>query len=123
MDSCDEDGCTLMHYACKLGWLEVVKSLVVKKGELNSKDIWGKTPLLIAAEFSHLIIVNYLNECCGLEMNGCDQDGWTILHYACEKGWLKLVKSLIKSKSDVNAQTVYNDTPLLLALDKTMLKS
>jgi hypothetical protein len=45
-----------------------------------------------------------------------DSRGRTALHYACERGWLTLIQTLIHDReADVNGQDIWKDTPLHLA--------
>ena len=49
------------------------------------------------------------------DINYCDENNWTALHYASDEGCLKIVELLIKSNCDVNALTKNRKTALHLA--------
>ena len=47
-------------YACQEGQLQIVKTLVQNKGNVNAKDPYGQTSLLAAAYFGHVDICTFL---------------------------------------------------------------
>lgn len=111
LDSCKK---TLLNYACKEGWLELVKFLLSKGFDVNTKDSRGRTPLIMATHFSDSSVVDFLIEC-KADVNLRGEGGLTLLHHACSRGWLDLVKSLVDKGCDFNAKGSGGDTPLLLA--------
>ena len=55
----------LMHYACKQGHRGLLKTLLSIYGtkDIQSKDIYGKTPLHYAKERNHLTLIRILGLC------------------------------------------------------------
>lgn len=106
--------------ACKGGSLEMVQSYLSNEHDLSAESFEGSVPLFMAARYKHSGIVEYLIEC-GVDVN-YDDVGWTVLHYACDAGWLEVAKSLTKKVCDINARTVSNSTPLHLAAEKGNLE-
>jgi ankyrin repeat protein len=49
----------------------------------------------------------------GADLNAQDVQGYTPLHYACEKGRVELVEKLVKLNADVNAQDNNGWTPVM----------
>ena len=93
--NCDTKGGTpYMHKLCKQGWVNLVRALVQKHGTNILMDNYadnGNTPFDIA--------VNNHSEEMALALNEfhCDTKGGTpYIHTACERGWVKLVRSLVQ---------------------------
>lgn len=58
----DEHGRTLLYLACKSGFYDMVKMLLLKGADINKKQKDGSTPLHGAAFFGHNIVVGLLLE-------------------------------------------------------------
>jgi ankyrin repeat protein len=54
------DGRTPLHFACKEGYLEVVKLLIELGADKEAKDKWNETPLHLACIEGHLDVVKLL---------------------------------------------------------------
>ncbi|XP_058969221.2 acyl-CoA-binding domain-containing protein 6 [Pocillopora verrucosa] len=71
----DEQGMTLLHWACDRGHEEVVIYLIKNKAEVNIQDADGQTPLHYAATCDFLSIVKELLQCGGdstiIDSDGC----------------------------------------------------
>ena len=98
----DEDDNTLLHWASKNGWYDVVKELVEKYhcdpnykiGVLKAvfRESEG-TALLYACKAGHLDVAKYLVQQGGDPRRGIGN--FTPLHAACEHGHLDVVKFLV----------------------------
>ena len=53
----DEFGQTAFHICAKRNIYQVIQLLISRTGDINSKDIYGRTPLMCAAENGHLDII------------------------------------------------------------------
>ena len=88
-------GYNILHYAAWHGQLDIIRYLTENyQSLLYVKDNIGRTPLIIAALSGSVECLEYLVS------KGCnifdeDSDGRTILHKACQKGKLALVKHLV----------------------------
>ena len=97
----DNDGCTPLHYACKNSHLECIRELIVKCPDVIS-DLMkvanndGNTPFSVRTG-----------------------SGGTILHVACEKGNINLVKKLLEAGADPNVTDEFGFTPLMRAVVST----
>lgn len=110
---------TLPHYimdtklllASRLGNMKSVKFLLKKGADIECKDVRGCTPLYKAiSEGTHPEVVDFLL------VNGANIEvkfnGRTLLHMACERGNLKIVKSLLKKGADIESKNCGGCTPL-----------
>jgi transient receptor potential cation channel subfamily A protein 1 len=94
----DGEGCTVMHYATKLGFVSCLKSLMQFGGSISTLNNKSQSPLHFAAKYgrynSSLQILsspnskNYTNE--------KDGEGNTPLHLAAQNGQSKIVELLMR---------------------------
>ena len=115
VDAKGQDGSTALHYSCRDGHVDIVKSLVKHKADVNARPDHGATPLTLAARHGHDNVVHALlsDSQCLVDAKG--QDGYTALHYSCRDGHVDIVKALVNNKANVNARTDSGATPLTLA--------
>ncbi|KAF2183660.1 ankyrin, partial [Zopfia rhizophila CBS 207.26] len=79
----------------------------------NSKDSYGQTPLLRAAQSGHEAVVKLLLETSKVDINSKDSYGQTPLSRAAEDGHETVVKLLLETgKVDVDSKDTYGETPL-----------
>ena len=97
----DNDGCTPLHYACKNSHFECIRKIIFQTPEVISdlmkianKD--GITPLSVRTG-----------------------SGGTILHLACDKGDINLVKKLLEAGADPNVTDTFGFTPLMKTIVST----
>ena len=76
-----------------------LERLIIQGMDVNSRDKYGSTPLMISAINSHPNIVLWLLKN-GANINATDPSGRTALMFAVEKGDLDSVKLLVNSDAD-----------------------
>ncbi|CZR67104.1 uncharacterized protein PAC_17003 [Phialocephala subalpina] len=116
IDSKDNNGWTL-SYAAEMGHEAVVKLLLEKGTELETKDSSGQTPLLYAAKNGHEAVVKLLLEK-GAELETKSAIRRTPLSYAAEKGHEAIVKLLLEKGVELETKSVIRRTPLSYAAEK-----
>jgi len=123
------DGYSLLHWACsKINTLplEIFKLLIETKGcDVNAHDNYGDTPIHVAFRYfdpnegGDITVLTYLLSQKGIDPKIKDKNGYTILHWACEKINhlpLDIFKFLIeKHGCDINVLDRDDNTPLHLA--------
>jgi len=93
------------------GDLESLKKLVSEGADVETKDIYGDSPLIYASRYGYLEIVKYLIE----ECNASVEAGAPLI-YASIYGHLGIVKYLIEEcNANVEAKNKYGNTPLIYA--------
>lgn len=112
----DQDGRSLLHWACSGNNLSLVL-LLLPKCSPEAKDDNGLTPFMIACMIGSLPIVeaifNYNNS---INVNQSNNDDRTALFYACSKNHIDIVRFLISSGAHVNHQDKLGQTPLFRAV-------
>lgn len=96
-----------------------VKSLLEQGAEVNARDAYGATALMVAAHSGKLEMVNLLLAA-GAEVDAKDELGWTALIKACyndveDRGYPEIVSHLIEAGADPNIKIGYGIRPLMLA--------
>ena len=115
LDAKGRDGYTALHYSCSYGHVDIVRTLVKRKANVNARTDSGDMPLTLAARNGYNNVVHALlsDSQCLVDAKG--RDGYTALHYSCRYGHVDIVRTLVKHKANVNARTDSGDTPLVLA--------
>jgi ankyrin repeat protein len=114
----DENGWKALHYAADGDHGEVVKFLVSKGAQANSKNNKGQTPLMHASWKGHLRTVQKLVEVGGAKEQGLEErsnDGWTALHYAARTGHEEVMSFLLRHGAQANIRDGQGVTPLMVA--------
>lgn len=96
----------VLAIATKNNFIEVVRTLVKARVDINFQDEQGETALHVAARFGHVECAEILLE--GSSAQKIDTElsertyGWTPLFIACVDGHLSIVDLLIEAKADVD---------------------
>jgi ankyrin repeat protein len=105
---------TPLHLAAVDGHEAVVKLLLEKEADVESKDTNIQTPLSLAATRGHEPVVKLLLEK-EADVESKDTDNRTPLSLAAGNGHKAVVKLLLEKEADVESKDTYNWTPLSLA--------
>ncbi len=94
--------------------MKTVATLVSSGTDLNPRNNFGDTPLILAVsrgnnEIAELLITK------GADMEAKDRNGWTALMWAINEGNKKIVEPLIANGANVNATDREGRTPLMRA--------
>jgi len=93
-EKANEKGCTYLCLAAQFNRINIVKFLLHKKVNINSRDKKKKTPLMYASEMGHNEVVRVLIRG-GADVNAKTPSGWTALEYAKFYGHYKLQSYLL----------------------------
>ena len=106
---------TPMHLAAMFGYEESVTTIINKNSnEPNPADVHGITPILLAAEYGHLNIVQLLMSLTE-NPNAPRNDGSSPIHCAATTGHLEVVRLLMNSTTNPNTRDIYGCTPIHFA--------
>jgi hypothetical protein len=103
--------------AIKKGDLAKVSELVSTGLDINQMDKYGKNPLIKAAQYGHVDIVQYFFDK-GVNLNDQSAKKWTALMYAAKYGHIDVVKYLVDHGADVNISDDEHNTALSLSISK-----
>ncbi|MDQ0914553.1 ankyrin repeat domain-containing protein [Paenibacillus sp. V4I5] len=91
--------------------------LVSRRGDLTAVDESGKTPLISAVIMGNMQFAQLLLAF-GSDINKCDFDGCSVLHFACQNNDTELVEMLITSGAKFEIADKNGNTPLEYALSR-----
>lgn len=91
---------------------EMIRLCLEFGAEINARDPEGQTPLCLAAKYDLMGTVEVLLDY-QPELNTGDSWGYTALHQANDPA---IVDLLIRKGANINVQTQYGETPLMLAI-------
>ena len=143
------DGSTILHIACEMGRFNAVKFLISESAEanstggmassqtgnkvlLNSKDKFGRTPIMRAAASGHINLVEYIltntNPAVVFGPASRDDKKQNILHHAAIMGTDPLINRLAflnptQCTSLMKEQDSTGNTPLHLAVQNSNIKT
>lgn len=100
-----------IHQAAFMADAKAVKQHIEAGTNLNEKDEYGSTPLIIAATFNKKQVAKLLIEA-GAELAVRSNDGSTALHTAAFLGRTEIVKALLAADADLEAKNNYGSTAL-----------
>lgn len=102
---------TPLHWAAQHGHVEVVETLIANGADVNATDVFGRTPLHLAA--THPAVMSMLIRA-GADVDARDQLSNTPLHRAIPQ--VDAVDALIAAGADVTAENTSGNTPLDIAM-------
>ncbi|XP_068232610.1 uncharacterized protein [Palaemon carinicauda] len=94
---------TLVHAAASAGCVDCLGVLLKRSAKVETKNLYGKTPLQVAIEENHVDVVSFL-----VENNACveaaDSRSQRPLHYAIMADSPELVEVILRAGADRNAR-------------------
>ena len=110
-----ENQYTYLGLASDLGKLEIVKYLVESGAKVNSSDVNGGNPLLLATIKGRFEVVKYLVEK-GADVNHKDKNNISILNFSLKSKNYEIAKYLLEKGADPNASNLNGFFSLNLAI-------
>ncbi|XP_071743998.1 death-associated protein kinase 1 isoform X5 [Lepeophtheirus salmonis] len=108
----NEDGETALHAAASRGHLECLKGLVEdSKVEIDEKDVYGNTPLLLSIRRHYTNVAMYLLHN-GVDFDIVNKNGDSPIHIASSEGLLGLAQSLCAFGCSVDTSNKNGDYPI-----------
>jgi ankyrin repeat protein len=109
------DGTTALIVAAREGHWQLLPSLVLAGASATSKDLDGFSPLHWAAATDENLTVACLLDL-GFDINGRDNNGWTPLMHAGDRGCIDAARLLVDYRADLDARNLDGDTALQIGL-------
>ena len=118
INSQDRVGCTPLHYAIDNNYIQIIKLLLESQADINAQT--KKTETLFYTAFTNFVQLPLQSWLPRIKKNLCGEkfDGWTPLHVSvwAKNSNIEVVKLLLQSQANVNAQTEKMETPLHLLI-------
>lgn len=111
-NSVDPTGQPVLHMAAREGNLEVVQALVQAGANIDKRNAFKETPIMLACITGSAKIVEYLLS----KEAQINQPGWTPLLYAATNGQNEIVKLLIENHAYIDSSAPNGSTPLMMAV-------
>ena len=108
---------TPLHLASLNGHLDIVKYLIKKGANVNTRNRKNQMPLHLAVHNAHKEIIKYLVKH-GADMNVVEDEGDTPVAWAAYKGQTEIVLLLIELGARIDIQNKAGNTPLHWAAEK-----
>jgi ankyrin repeat protein len=102
----DWNGCTPLHWASKMGHLQVFQALLDHGADVDAKEIYGETPLHLVCYRGYLALLQALLSR-GANIEAKTRGGFTPLHNAAIMGHFPVVKALLSRGADCRAVNSY----------------
>lgn len=118
----DYVGNSPLIHAAKYDNLEVVRLLLTSKNvainiDVDKRNVFEVTPLMMAAKNGNELIVKYLLDK-GADVSAADWNGMTPVYHAVKGGHTNLIKTFRQKDADLNIQDHNGITPLLYSITK-----
>ncbi|XP_071099255.1 inversin-like [Haliotis cracherodii] len=115
----DKDGNNILHLACQKTTVEMMKYVLSQDMVgINDRGHYERTPVMRAAEKGYKEVVELLVHK-GADVTLVDKDGNNILHLACQKTNVELVKYVLSQDMvNINDRGQYERTPVMKAAEK-----
>lgn len=100
-----------LHTAALLGNIDAIKQHIKFGSDLNKKDEYGSSPLIVAITFGKTEVAKALIEA-GADMTITNKHGATPLHLAAFFCRIEIVEALLHKGADKNAKNNFGSTAL-----------
>ena len=115
--SCYILGNTALHNAVRFGFIEIAKTLLQNRANIEAKNIQGQTPLHVAVAWGQTDMAKFLIQN-GAQINVQDNFGHTALHVAVFQSDHEAVKYLVENGAQFDHRDNENKTPFDVADEK-----
>jgi ankyrin repeat protein len=112
----DSSGNSCLHYAAAGGYFQCVDLLMKHGAEINAENMWKVTPINIAMLMNHVGMVKRLLQEEGVDVNGKDDKGRTLLALTCidlsDEKMVDFADYLMSKGADPNIPDINGNTVL-----------
>ncbi|XP_046563593.1 putative ankyrin repeat protein RF_0381 [Haliotis rubra] len=107
----DDEGNTALHLACSEGNVEMIHYMLLQTTlDVNCRGKYGRTPVMLAAEFGHRGVVRILLRQ-GCDLSLIDDDGNNIHHVAAIGGDVDMVRYILSLDTEgANSRNIHGST-------------
>ncbi|KAH9292452.1 hypothetical protein KI387_042362 [Taxus chinensis] len=116
VDSCDEQGRSLLHMAVASRRPDLVQVLIEFRVDMEAQNRMGQTALHVAAIQGEGLIAELLLAN-GANAGAKDSSGWQAAHFAASAGHVDVLRLVVQNGGDVNGAVSDGRTALHMAVD------
>jgi len=113
---------TSLHFAVIGGNAETISYIINSGVNINSRNLYGETPLLWCCKEGNLEIAKVLVEH-GAKINIRDGEGNTPLHWAAEYNQHEMVSYFLSKGTSLNRNNDLQQTPIDIAIENQSLET
>jgi ankyrin repeat protein len=118
----NDDGFTALQYAAKLGDKDIVLCLLNHRADVDAKNKFHQTPVMLSARNGHSDVTGMLVEA-GASIERTDKGGRNALMMAARNGRVATIETLLKAKASVNMVDRRGKTALTLLAEHACPRS
>lgn len=118
----NDDGFTALQWAAKNGSKEIVVCLLESKADINARNKFHQSPLMLAGRYGHCDVVQVLLRH-GCEIDRRDRNGRNVLMMAARNGHVMVVEALLEENISVNLIDFRGKTALILMAENACPKT
>ena len=100
-----------LHEAAYMGDVALIQAHIAAGSDLNKKDDFGSTPLIVATTFGKTEVAKQLINA-GADLNATGADGGTALHGAAFYCQTEIVQALLENGADPHVRNLFGSTAL-----------
>lgn len=100
-----------LHEAAYMGDVALIQAHIAAGSDLNQKDDFGSTPLIVATTFGKTEVARQLIKA-GADLNATGADGGTALHGAAFYCRTEIVQALLRNGADPHVRNLFGSTAL-----------
>jgi len=115
VNAVDYQDMTVLHHAANTCPEDVITLLLDAKVNIDAKDVWGTSALMVAAAYGKTENVRQLLKY-GADVGLCCKSKRTALTVAVRTGSEELIQTLLDAGADPMARDAHNHTPLFIAI-------
>ena len=104
-----------LYNAAKKGNSHLIQKLLANGTPCDTPNIFGVTPLSIAAAYGHQMVVNMLLQTNSVDVNSMSVDARPPIFSAAASGHVDIVRLLLQANADFRVSDVNGDTPYSMA--------
>ncbi len=110
------DGSTALHAAVAKKHVDCVRTLIANDADPSQRNNVFVSPLMMAVDSGNIDILRAMVEVNKDAKDHKDIEGQTLLHVACKKGLVDIVRLLLDLGCDANVTDINFHTPLIAAV-------
>ncbi len=111
----NEEGKTLLIYACENNAHKCIKTLLKHGADINKVDNFNSTPLIKASQMGHIEAVRALLSIPECKIDHVDNNSRSAIFFSAALGREEVTKELLEAGADIEKKDKYGWTPFIIS--------